>query len=68
MNATSYIKKEIAMSYMGTTPGTSCDGGSGMGFGGFTLWRLWYMARCSTNAVCEDMALLVSISCFLYLI
>ena len=43
------------------TAGASCDEDSKTG-SGVDLWFLRKWLRCSKNAVCEDMALLVSIS------
>ena len=46
---------------MKMTAGASCDEDSKTG-SGVDLWFLRKWLRCSKNAVCEDMALLVSIS------
>ena len=46
---------------MKMTAGSSCDEDSKTG-SGVDLWFLRKWVRCSKNAVCEDMALLVSIS------
>ena len=55
------IQKKTQIAYMKMTAGASCDEDSMTGFG-VDLWYLRKWVRCSKNAVCEDMALLVSIS------
>ena len=55
------IQKKTQIAYMKMTAGASCDEDSMMGFG-VDLWFLRKWARCSENAVCVDMALLVAIS------
>jgi len=55
------IQKKTQIAYMKMTAGASCDEDSMTGFG-VDLWFLRKWARCSENAVCEDMALLVAIS------
>ena len=55
------IQKKTQLAYMKMTAGASCDEDSMRGFG-VDLWFLWKWARCSENAICEDMALLAAIS------
>ena len=52
---------------MKMTAGASCDEDSKTG-SGVDLWFLRKWLRCSKNAVCEDMALLLSISNNFYLL